>query len=150
MTSSSGNIFRVTGPLTNASDAEFWIFFDLRLNKRLSKQPIGRWFETPSRSLWRHCNQQMNRRLWDGRQVVTFESVHCALKNWQYTRVPSLRIAKTTINFQRKCVLPSQNFSHNMAEQSFKHWHFSLIFLVIWRLHLETIFQTFTTTKSES
>ena len=26
------------------------------LNKRLSKQSIRRWFETPSCSLWRHCN----------------------------------------------------------------------------------------------
>ena len=26
------------------------------LNKRLSKQSIGWWFGTPSRSLWRHCN----------------------------------------------------------------------------------------------
>ena len=26
------------------------------LNKRLSKQLWGWWFETPSRSLWRHCN----------------------------------------------------------------------------------------------
>ena len=31
------------------------VFFYLRLNKRLSKQPRRRWFETPSRSLWRHC-----------------------------------------------------------------------------------------------
>ena len=68
MTSSNGNIFRVTGPLcgefighrwiplTKASDAELWCFFDLRLNKRLSKQSWGWWFETPSRSLWRYCN----------------------------------------------------------------------------------------------
>ena len=28
----------------------FDIFFDMRLNKRLSKQSIRRWFETPSRS----------------------------------------------------------------------------------------------------
>ena len=34
----------------------FDVFFDLRLNKRLSIQSIGRWFETPPRSLWRHCN----------------------------------------------------------------------------------------------
>ena len=34
----------------------FDVFFDLRLNKRLSKQSWGWWFETPSRSLWRHCN----------------------------------------------------------------------------------------------
>ena len=32
------------------------IFFDLRLNKRLNKQWWGRWFETPSCPLWRHCN----------------------------------------------------------------------------------------------
>ena len=31
------------------------VFFDLRLNKRLSKQWRGWWFETPSPSLWRHC-----------------------------------------------------------------------------------------------
>ena len=34
----------------------FDVFFDLRLNKLLSKQSSGWWFETPSRSLWRHCN----------------------------------------------------------------------------------------------
>ena len=34
----------------------FGVFFDLRLNKRLSKQPWGWWFETQSLSLWRHCN----------------------------------------------------------------------------------------------
>ena len=68
MTSSNGNIFRVTGPLcgeftgprwiprTKANDAELWFFLDLRLNKRLSKQSWGWWFETPSRPLWRHCN----------------------------------------------------------------------------------------------
>ena len=32
------------------------IFFDVRLNKRLSKQPRRRWFEPPWRLLWHHCN----------------------------------------------------------------------------------------------
>ena len=32
------------------------VFFNLRLNKRLSKQLSGWWFETPSRSLLCHCN----------------------------------------------------------------------------------------------
>ena len=32
------------------------IFFYLRLNKRLSKQWWGWWFETPSFPLWRHSN----------------------------------------------------------------------------------------------
>ena len=34
----------------------FDFFFDLRLNKRLSTQWWGWWFETLSRPLWRHCN----------------------------------------------------------------------------------------------
>ena len=34
----------------------FGVFFDLRLNKRLSKPSRRRWFGTPSRSLWRHRN----------------------------------------------------------------------------------------------
>ena len=38
-------------PVTRSFD----IFFDLRLNKRLSKQSRGFWFETQSRPLWRHC-----------------------------------------------------------------------------------------------
>ena len=40
-------------PHTKASDAELWCFS--RLNKLLSKQMWGWWFETPSRSVWRHC-----------------------------------------------------------------------------------------------
>ena len=39
-------------PVTRSFD----VFADLRLNKRLSKWSRRRWFETPSRSLWRHCN----------------------------------------------------------------------------------------------
>ena len=35
----------------------FDVFFDLRLIKRLSKQSRGWWFETPSCSLRRHCNE---------------------------------------------------------------------------------------------
>ena len=68
MASWNGNIFRVPGhlcaeftghrwiPLRKASDAELWCFFDLRLNKRLSKHSWGWWFETPSRLLWHHYN----------------------------------------------------------------------------------------------
>ena len=63
MTSSAENIFRVTGHLcgeftgprwisrTKASYGELW-----RLNKRLSNQPWGWWYDTLSCPLWRHCN----------------------------------------------------------------------------------------------
>ena len=61
MTSSNGNIFRVTGhlcgefpgpgefPAQRPVTRNFDVFFDLRLNK-------GWWFETLSCSLWRHIN----------------------------------------------------------------------------------------------
>ena len=44
--------FPALRPVTRSFD----VFFDLCLNKRLSKQWRGRRFETPSRQLWRHCN----------------------------------------------------------------------------------------------
>ena len=51
---------------TKTSDAELWCFFDMRLNKRLSKQPWGWWFETPpSWSLWRQCNENRKKRYED-------------------------------------------------------------------------------------
>ena len=38
----------------------FGVFFDLRLNKRFSKQSWDWWFETLSRPLWCHCNVHRN------------------------------------------------------------------------------------------
>ena len=68
MTSSNGNIsvllaicagnspvpgeFPTQKPVTRSFD----VFFDLHLNKRLSKQSWGWWLETLSRPLGRHCN----------------------------------------------------------------------------------------------
>ena len=46
-------------PMTHSSDA----FYDLCQKKRLSEQSRHRWFETPSRSLWRHCNGSSTRML---------------------------------------------------------------------------------------
>ena len=70
MTSSNGNIFRVTGhlcgeftgpgefPAQRPVTRSFDVSFDLRLNKRLSKQSWGWWFEALSRPLWRRRNVQ--------------------------------------------------------------------------------------------
>ena len=67
MTSSNGIIFRVTGPSCGKFTGEFPsqrpvtrsfdVFFDMHLNKWLSKQSWGWWFETPSCPLWRHCDE---------------------------------------------------------------------------------------------
>ena len=65
-------------PVTRSFD----VFFDLRLNKRLCKQPWGWWFETPSWSLWRQCNVcRTNGRLFTTRN--------------DYNRVPSQSINDT-------------------------------------------------------
>ena len=74
MTSSNGNLFRVTGllcgefpvagefpsqpPVTRSFD----VFFDLGLNTRFSKQSRRLWFEMPLRPLWRHSNDHRHRR----------------------------------------------------------------------------------------
>ena len=71
MTSSNGNIFRVTGhlcgeftvnrwiPHTKASDAELWCFL-----WSAPKHWRRWWVETLSRSLWRHCNGSQARCTW--------------------------------------------------------------------------------------
>ena len=68
--------FPAQRPVTRSFD----VFFDLRLNKRLSKQPWVWWFDTPSWSLWRHCNGYNhwngNWRVGDHRQVATIMLMH--------------------------------------------------------------------------
>ena len=49
-------------PVTRSFD----VFVDLRLNKRLGKQLRRRWFETLSRSLWRHS---------DGKLAATYPTI---------------------------------------------------------------------------
>ena len=53
----------------------FDVFLGLRLNNWLSKQSWGWWFETPSCSLWRHCN--------DLSIAVSFCIVHPCIINLQ-------------------------------------------------------------------
>ena len=69
MTSWNGKIFHATGPMCGEFTGDQWnstqrpvtqsfgVFFDLRLNKRLSKQSLGWWFEMPSGSLWCQCGK---------------------------------------------------------------------------------------------
>ena len=53
----------------------FDAFFDLRLNKRLSKLSKRRWFETPSRS-WRQCYVEMITKLLSGGRFLSIQIVH--------------------------------------------------------------------------
>ena len=64
MTSSNGDIFRVSGllcgeftGLTKASDADLWWF--LWSPPEYTVVQTSWWFETPSRPLWRHRNEMI-------------------------------------------------------------------------------------------
>ena len=77
----------VTGgfPSQRPMTGNFDVFFDLYLNKRLNEQSILRWFEMPSRSLWRHCYILHHLRLlgWQKRQIY----ISCFLKGFQHINV---------------------------------------------------------------
>ena len=85
MTSSNGNIFRVTGhlcgelsgpgefPTQRPVKRSFDVFFDLRLNNWLSKQSWGWWFEMLSCPLWSHRN------------AVTLYACHLTWLMWHHS-----------------------------------------------------------------
>ena len=50
------SLVTVEFPSQRSVTRSFDVFFDLRPNKRLSKQTNRRWFKTPGRPLWRHRN----------------------------------------------------------------------------------------------
>ena len=72
--------FPAQRPVMRSFDA----FFDLRPNKRLSKQSWGWWFETPSRPLWRHRNAKSHpvslKALWHD---VLILPIHCLHVTWR-------------------------------------------------------------------
>ena len=96
MTSSNGNIFRVTGPLCGEFTGpgefpaqrpvtrSFDVFFDLRLNKRLSKKTRSWWFETLSWSLWRHCNGVAKHCLRDVKYQNDEKTLHYCVTKWKH------------------------------------------------------------------
>ena len=101
--SSNGSIFRVTGPLRWELTGHRWIpaqrpvtwsfdvFSDLHLNKRLSEQLWGWWFETLSHSLWSHYNARVSHNVshWLGASLKSTLKMHCnvcirELGHWRF------------------------------------------------------------------
>ena len=88
LTSSNGNIFRVTGlvriihrspvdPLTKADGAELWCYHwsaPEQMVEQTFEPPV---IETPSRSLWRHCNVSKAKHTGDVFSVV------CWIQKWR-------------------------------------------------------------------
>ena len=150
MTSSNGNIFRVTGPwcgeftgpgkfpTQRSVTRSFDVFFDLRLNKRSSKQPWGWWFETPSMSLWRHCNGNIQARYglymhWKGLHIYMFECMHRAKRRMRTYKSILIYICVCiyvyihTSTYHRHCILLITNY---LAEE--RHQYLQIIKTISW------------------
>ena len=89
--------FRAQRPVTRSFD----VFFDLRPNKRLSKQWWGWGFETLSSPLWRHCNAIYKRpvmKAFSCHDVIMYVSIPTSSINYagksgssgSYTKLPQL------------------------------------------------------------
>ena len=140
MTSSNGNIFRVTGPLCGNSPVTgefpsqrpvargFDVFFYLRLNKWLSKQSWGWGFETPSGSLWRHCNESAHFPLTGTSPIMTFD--HTSHRLWgalpvtdkiTWNHTTSRENSADILNdvwsgkMEGKSLIPKWNYTGNMS-----------------------------------
>ena len=96
----------VTGefPAQRPVTRSFEVFFDLRLNKRLSKQSWGWWFEMSSCPLWCHCNDVSNYTQ-RGRVSCCF-AIKGGLTHWG--RVIHICVNKLTIIGSDNGLLPGQ------------------------------------------
>ena len=70
--------FPAQRPVTRGFD----VFFDLRLNKPLNKQSWGWWFETLSRSLWRHCNESKGGQLSSSGDITAMSNDCHGVRGW--------------------------------------------------------------------
>ena len=100
----------------------FGVFFDLRLNKRLSKQSWGWWFETLSRPLWRRRNDlpitgclQMSQ----FPMVLGYNKSRCRLQN----DIQIFRSSLSSLKF-RICFHRSVDDSRWSTQSKKIIWHF--------------------------
>ena len=111
----------VTGEFTDRRPVSrsFDVFFDLRLNKRLSKQSRGWWFETPLRPWWRHSNLHMAISMAPSWKCLIITSIMMSWHNWTHLHIatlmtswywlPCLRIA-TIMALSRLCLSNTQGW----------------------------------------
>ena len=88
------------------------VFFDLRPNKRLSKQWWGWWFETLSSPLWRHCNA-----IWESEG---FGCIYVSLQKWELF---SRRTCYSTFDVM-PIVLVDSTWCRHQMETFPRYWPF--------------------------
>ena len=80
-------------PAQRTVTRSFDVFFDLRVNKRLSKQSWGWWSETPSCPLWRHSNEHgFNQTACGVSAWISNDNPH---KKWIYRQISNMRGTKS-------------------------------------------------------
>ena len=96
-------------PVTQSFD----VFFDLRLNKTLSKQSRRRCFQTSLRSLWRHCNGQQ----------AYFNGIMEKMNHMNPSRV---NYVTTTKQSEAECILSAIHYTQELNRKktitSVIHW----------------------------
>ena len=101
--------FPTQRPVTRSFD----VFFNLCVNKRVSKQSWGWWFETRSRSLWRHCNEM---------------AFNFALEYWsrpakgRYLHVPNVLLLDIGLFSGHAIVSFYSELSQTTLSESLKNW----------------------------
>ena len=113
----------------------FDVLFDLRLNKRLSKQSRRRWFATPSLSLWPHCNdwQIVNLKFhtmfclwWRGRPHPYARSGDRTIKGWELFIRPILTWRLGAKDSATTGVVCWKNSKHRSKSLYFVHLYISI------------------------
>ena len=99
--------FPAQRPVTRSFD----VFFDLHLIKLMSKHSRGWWFETLSRPLWRHCNEQggISVMEWSQQQPChQWSHPHCHVWNvthYQYHVDLGILFKQFTMSIPKYCIL---------------------------------------------
>ena len=86
----------VTGefPTQRPVTRSFYVFFDLHLNKRLSKQSWGWSFETLLCPLWRHCNDTLIISV--HLEVFSLTKIPCTIVQFRLWIIPDAQIPQCT------------------------------------------------------
>ena len=96
----------------------FDVFFYLRLNKRLSKQSWGGWFETLLCSLWRHRNAPVTKQHHNNsRFSVNVDSIwsHVPIWNWKISQCNACGLG-------REWFVPEKFIRNIFIPHSKYHW----------------------------
>ena len=131
-------------PVTRSFD----VFYKLRVNKRLSKLSGSRWYETPSRSLWRQCNAMVQYFFIPKSQSFLINvSVDETFRTWQHHGCQMLICVIPDVAVRINIYAPHDNFQNHdcffacalngTAKAQFSIWFFNDIICYIFYYKFE-------------